>query len=95
MIVRLVSSLLLCLGSPSRAREEGELAGQWCERDVSEPARLRAPGLGKIEEILSVWFIEDATCLRPLCFLALIAIDCIIYHWSRRITACCFLLPLS
>ena len=61
MIVRLVSALPFFFnGPPSHAREEGELArGVVRERRVGEPARLRAPGLGKIEEILSVWFKYD------------------------------------
>jgi len=47
-------------GCAANAGEEGELARAVVrERSVGEPARLRAPGLGKIEDILSVWFKYD------------------------------------
>ncbi len=68
MIVRLVSALPFFFnGPPSHAREEGELArGVVRERSVGEPARLRAPGLGKIEVIML--FGRGASNCVSFCF---------------------------
>src|SRR6266516_3950132 len=42
------------------------LQGEWCERGVGEPARLRAPGLGKIEVIML--FGRGASNCVSFCF---------------------------
>ena len=54
-------------GCAAIAREEGELArGVKEERRVGEPARLRAPGLGKIEVIML--FGRGASNCVSFCF---------------------------
>ena len=59
--------LAILLQRPSLAREEGELArGVVRERSVGEPARLRAPGLGKIEVIML--FGRGASNCVSFCF---------------------------
>src|SRR6266566_3172797 len=66
MIVRLVSCFVFVLAVlPTRARRES-LQGEWCERSVGEPARLRAPGLGKIEVIML--FGRGASNCVSFCF---------------------------
>ena len=66
MIVRLVSCLPFFFGSSRpRARRES-LQGEWCEKGVSEPPRLRTPGLGKIEVIML--FGRGASNCVSFCF---------------------------